>query len=259
MQEPIPGHIQRHSRASLPLARAAGRGRVVPPTGRGRAGAVRRTGAGVPYRLWLLAIILLLLPVSCLGAASVTQIFLQHTLTVLLLGALIVTGVRHPLDNMSYTLLFLYLLLHLIGAHYLYSRVPYDDWSQSLIGIRISEALGWQRNHYDRFVHLCFGLLMVHPVRVVTERLMNVRGGWSYFIAVLLIISFSAVYEHMEWLVSIVFAPETADSYNGQQGDMWDAQKDSALATIGAIFSASLEAIIVRRRMAGRRKLKTEG
>jgi putative membrane protein len=212
----------------------------------GRANRLWRHVATAPYRVRLLAIVLLLLPLSCLGAASATQIFLQHTLTVLLLGALIITGIRHPLDDLSYTLLFAYLLLHLIGAHYLYSRVPYDDWSQSLLGFRISDALGWQRNHYDRLVHLCFGLLLFHPARVVTERLMKVPAGWSCFIAVLVIISFSAVYEHLEWLVSIVFAPETADSYNGQQGDMWDAQKDSVLAMVGAIFSAGLETFFIR-------------
>ncbi|MDY7109789.1 MAG: DUF2238 domain-containing protein [Planctomycetota bacterium] len=240
MQEPIAGHRRPKPRPSPTLPRLAGRGRVIPPA--------RRVLTDVPYRLWLLAILLLLLPLSCLGAASATQVFLQHTPTVILLGVLIVTGLRRPLDNASYTLLFIYLLLHFVGAHYLYSRVPYDAWSQSLLGVRISDAFGWERNHYDRLVHFCFGLLLLHPLRVGTERVMKVRGGWSYFIAVLLIISLSAVYEHLEWLVSIVFAPETADSYNGQQGDMWDAQKDSALAMLGAIIAASIETLIIRRR-----------
>jgi len=201
--------------------------------------------ARLRYRHWLLAIILILLPASCIDAASMTQIFLQHTLTVLLLAALIATGIRHPLDNTSYTLLFIYLLLHLVGAHYLYSHVPYDDWAARLLGFRLSDALHLQRNHYDRFVHLCFGLLLFHPAREAAGRLMNIRSGWSAFVAVLVIISFSAVYEHLEWMVSLVFAPELADSYNGQQGDIWDAQKDSALAMAGAIFSAGLEVLVV--------------
>ena len=75
---------------------------------------------------------------------------------------------------------------------------------------------------------------------------MNIRPGWAMFVGVLLIISFSAIYEHLEWVVSLVFAPETADSYNGQQGDIWDAQKDSALAMLGAIFAAGIETIIIR-------------
>ena len=30
-------------------------------------------------------------------------------------------------------------------------------------------------------------------------------------------------------------APDMADAYNGQQGDLWDAQKDMALAMAGAL------------------------
>lgn len=220
--------------------------RGLTPTARARG--VLGLLARLRYRHWLLAIMLILLPASCIDAASMMQIFLQHTLTVLLLAVLIITGIRHPLDNTSYTLLFIYLLLHLVGAHYLYSGVPYDDWSARLLGFRLSDALHLQRNHYDRFVHLCFGLLLFHPAREATGRLMKLDRGWSAFVAILVIISFSAVYEHMEWMVSLVFAPETADSYNGQQGDFWDAQKDSALAMVGAIFSAMLGALIIRLR-----------
>jgi putative membrane protein len=233
-----------------PAARHLTRAGLSPAT-RGLSPSARARGglgllARLRYRHWLLVVMLILLPASCIGAASMTQIFLQHTLTVLLLAVLIITGIRRPLDNTSYTLLFVYLLLHLVGAHYLYSQVPYDDWAARLLGFRLSDALHLQRNHYDRFVHLCFGLLLFHPARVVTGRLMKLDRGWSAFVAVLVIISFSAVYEHLEWMVSLVFAPETADSYNGQQGDFWDAQKDSALAMVGAIFSAVVGAIIFR-------------
>ncbi len=48
----------------------------------------------------------------------------------------------------------------------------------------------------------------------------------------------SAVYELFEWFLSIVLAGPMANDYNGQQGDMWDAQKDMALAALGAFASA---------------------
>ena len=38
----------------------------------------------------------------------------------------------------------------------------------------------------------------------------------------------SLIYELFEWLLTIVMTAEEADYYNGQQGDMWDAQKDMA-------------------------------
>lgn len=48
------------------------------------------------------------------------------------------------------------------------------------------------------------------------------------------ILATSAVYEIAEWLVAVTLAPDWADHYNGQQGDVWDAQKDMALAALGA-------------------------
>jgi len=37
--------------------------------------------------------------------------------------------------------------------------------------------------------------------------------------------------------LSIVLAGPDADAYNGQQGDMWDAQKDMSLALLGALLA----------------------
>ena len=50
----------------------------------------------------------------------------------------------------------------------------------------------------------------------------------------LLIQTGSMIYELFEWLLTIVMTAEEADYYNGQQGDMWDAQKDMALALVGS-------------------------
>ena len=41
----------------------------------------------------------------------------------------------------------------------------------------------------------------------------------------------------------MVMAPETADRFNGQQGDYWDAQKDMALALAGALVAIMVIAI----------------
>jgi putative membrane protein len=44
------------------------------------------------------------------------------------------------------------------------------------------------------------------------------------------------LYEVFEWLLSVFLSPDQAEAYNGQQGDMWDPQKDMALAMLGAIL-----------------------
>lgn len=47
-------------------------------------------------------------------------------------------------------------------------------------------------------------------------------------------------------------AGPNADAYNGQQGDMWDAQKDMACAALGALLVATF--ILLRRKRAALKK-----
>ena len=58
--------------------------------------------------------------------------------------------------------------------------------------------------------------------------------------AVQFILATSALYEIGEWALAISVAPDWAEHYNGQQGDMWDAQKDMALATAGAVVGLAI-------------------
>jgi putative membrane protein len=61
------------------------------------------------------------------------------------------------------------------------------------------------------------------------------------------ILAGSAVYVIIEWGMAMTFAPDWAEAYNGQQGDVWDAQRDMALAAIGAFFAASATWILKKR------------
>ena len=61
----------------------------------------------------------------------------------LLLGgvvALIATRRSLPLSRVSYTLIFIFLCFHSIGAHYTYSQVPYQQWWAQLTGGSAAEA-----------------------------------------------------------------------------------------------------------------------
>ena len=60
----------------------------------------------------------------------------------------------------------------------------------------------------------------------------------------------SLLYEVFEWLLTLTMRGPLADAYNGQQGDIWDAQKDMALAASGALLAAVL--VRMRRRVYGR-------
>lgn len=165
---------------------------------------------------------------------------LQHLPTMLLIVASPWLLRRWPLSTASVACIVAFMALHTLGGRYAYSNVPYDDWARTLTGTSLSDLFGWSRNHYDRLVHFAFGALSVIPVAEVVRRWGGL-GSRAAGLAVLgWVLAISALYEIFEWLLTIAAAGETADRYNGQQGDIWDAQKDMALATLGAIMALVL-------------------
>lgn len=203
--------------------------------------------ASWPLRVWLLILVILAMLVSAIGATD----FADYRLEMLPLPPLVVflwwlEWRRGPLSNASYVLIFVFLLLHLLGAHYLYSYVPYDDWARALFGISVSDAIGvpvneatgLPRNHYDRLVHFLFGVLMTLPMLETVERLLPLRRAQALVVSVAFLAVLSKLYEVGEWLIALLMDPEDAEKYNGQQGDVFDAHKDMTLALTGSIIAA---------------------
>ncbi|MBK9194616.1 MAG: DUF2238 domain-containing protein [Flavobacteriales bacterium] len=153
----------------------------------------------------------------------------ENVLTVIFVGGLAISHRRFKFSDLSYTLIFIYILLHIYGAEYTYAENPFGYWLQ--------ELTGGARNHYDRIVHCSFGLLLAYPMR---DWFMN-HFQWPTWVCwvlpVEITLSFSGAYELIEWLVAEVFFPAQGVAYLGTQGDMWDAQKDMGLAFSGAIIA----------------------
>jgi putative membrane protein len=169
---------------------------------------------------------------------------LENALFVAACAGLAVTYGKFPLSKISYTLIFVFLCLHTLGAHYTYAEVPYDAWFESLTGHTLNELVGWKRNNFDRIVHFCYGLLLAYPVREVFLRIAGVRGFWGYFLPLDLTMSTSMLYEQIEWAAAEVFGGELGVAYLGTQGDVWDAHKDMALASLGALIAMIVTAWI---------------
>ena len=169
---------------------------------------------------------------------------LENALVVGFVAAIAAFRQRLCFSRISYTLIFLFLCLHEIGAHYTYAEVPYDEWFRTLTGRTLNEHFGWQRNHFDRLVHFSYGLLLAYPVREIFLRVANVRGFWGYFLPLDLTMSTSMLYELIEWGASNAFGGELGQAYLGTQGDPWDAHKDMALASLGALVAMLVTAAL---------------
>ena len=200
------------------------------------------------YRTMVLGIIVIAAALTFIEPPFPNEILLQHIPTALAVGMLAFAHRYIRMSERSFTLIALFLALHIVGARWIYSFVPYDDWTTSLFGWQLSAIMGWERNHYDRFVHFAYGILFAYPIREFCLRHVGVSARFAGYIALEFTMATSMVYELIEWGIAITLAPDAAERYNGQQGDMWDAHKDMALATVGAIITIAISSVGTERR-----------
>jgi len=151
---------------------------------------------------------------------------------------------RLPLSDLSYVLIFVYLSMHEWGAEYKYSDVPLGEW--------MKPWLGTTRNHYDRVMHLSYGLLLAYPMQEWFMRVVGVTSRWRYLLPVESTLAFSACYEMLEAFAASVLTPERGEEFVGMQGDIWDSQKDMFMAGLGAVTAMILIAAV--RTVRGRRR-----
>ena len=185
-------------------------------------------GLGVVFAIWFIA----------LGIAPHERNtwYMENSVAVVFIIAIVAFHKKLLLSRVSYTLIFLFSCAHELGAHYTYARVPYDAWIHSVTGLSVDHLLGWQRNNFDRVIHFLYGLLLAYPIREVFLRVARVRGFWGYFLPLDLTMSSSMLYELLEWGAAAAFGNGASD-YLGTQGDVWDAHKDMALASLGALIA----------------------
>ncbi|MGP4713618.1 MULTISPECIES: DUF2238 domain-containing protein [unclassified Psychrobacter] len=166
--------------------------------------------------------------------------YLLHQLGTLLFLAVMIIAYRYwQISKNAYVQSMIFLVVHIIGARYLYSYVPYDEWTEQLFGIGLNEWFGWQRNMYDRLVHFSYGLLLFAAMIESAKSLFKIESVTLLIaIAIMINMSTSLLYELFEWSLTMMMSPEASEAYNGQQGDIWDAHKDMALALLGGIVSA---------------------
>ena len=135
---------------------------------------------------------------------------------------------RHHYSLISIILLLIFASLHSLGSHYTYAEMEHFD--------AITHFFGFERNHFDRLVHFLFGLLTFKVLfEMITEHITTIKT--ALFFTLTTIISISTVYEMLEWLAAIILHPELGLAFLGTQGDIWDAQKDTLVATFGALIN----------------------
>jgi putative membrane protein len=179
---------------------------------------------------------------TLIGTTDIYNWMMENTLVVIFLSILALTFKRFQFSDLSYTFIFVYLCLHIYGAKYTYAENPFGYW--------MKDYFHFHRNHYDRIVHFSFGFMLAYPMRDFFLNKMKFPNWVGWWLPVEITLSFSCLYELIEWAVADVLFPEQGDAYLGTQGDIWDAQKDMFMAFCGAVIIMLLVSFIKRSRKA---------
>ncbi len=139
---------------------------------------------------------------------------------------LISTFKKFQFTFLTYSLILFHCYILFIGGHYTYAEVPMFDW--------IKETFHQSRNNYDKVGHFTQGFVPAIIIRELLTRKEVIKpGGWLSFLTVCTCLSISAFYEFIEWFVAEV-SGQSAESFLGTQGYIWDTQSDMLYAFIGA-------------------------
>jgi putative membrane protein len=166
------------------------------------------------------------------GTPNVKNWCLENTLVILFGIFLFLLYRKYQFSDLSYLLITVYLLLHIYGAMYTYANNPLGFW--------LKDVFHAKRNFYDRIVHFSFGFLLAYPVREVLLNFSKFPKRAAWFLPVALTLSFSGIYEMIEWAVADIFFPAQGMNYLGTQGDIWDSQEDTFSAFLGAVIATTI-------------------
>jgi putative membrane protein len=176
-----------------------------------------------------LTVMTLALVASAIAPADLFTWVLETAPVMIGMALLAATRARFPLTQLLYCLIAAHAVILCVGGHYTYAEVPIGFWAQ--------ETFGLARNHYDRLGHFFQGFEPAILAREILLRRSPLRPGkWLFFIVTSICLAFSACYELIEWWTAVATG-DSAESFLGTQGDVWDPQWDMFLALCGALLA----------------------
>jgi len=134
---------------------------------------------------------------------------------------------KYSLPSCVNIVIALHMVVLLVGAHYSYANVPLGYWMQ--------EWFGFTRNNYDKIGHFMQGVTPALLASHILVRSTPLKpGAWVGFLSFCIAMMVSAIYEIIEWLVSLG-NPEDTEAFLGTQGYVWDTQTDMFMCLLGAL------------------------
>lgn len=179
-----------------------------------------------------LALTILVLMWSGLAPKDRGTWFMEVAPVFIALPLVALTWRRFPLTTLLTVVITLHAVVLMVGGKYTYAEMPLFNW--------LRDEFHLSRNHYDRVGHFMQGFAPALVARELLLRTSPLRPGkWLAVVVVLSCLGISALYELIEWGAAMALG-EGADAFLATQGDVWDTQKDMAMAGVGAIVALLL-------------------
>jgi putative membrane protein len=150
---------------------------------------------------------------------------------VLIVAALVVSSKWFAFSPTAYLMMAVLVVLHTIGGHFTFERVPFD-W--------VTDFFGFSRNHYDRMAHFSVGFYAYPLAELLLRRRLVASRCVLLMFPICFILSVAGVYEIFEWFYAVSADPAAGAAVLGSQGDVWDAQKDMLADGLGAVAALLL-------------------
>jgi len=181
--------------------------------------------------LFLLTLYIIVFSVCAVAPYDRDVWWAENVPVFLVVGSLVWLAPRYRFSDTSYLLMSVFIILHTIGGHYTFERVPFD---------LVTEWFGFERNHYDRIAHFSVGFYAYAIAEVLMRRRL-VRTRWIVLLfPIFAIVTIAGLYEIFEWQYALSADPSAGIAVLGSQGDIWDAQKDILADTLGALLVMTL-------------------
>ena len=150
---------------------------------------------------------------------------------VLIVAALVLTWRWFAFSNTAYLMMACLVVLHTIGGHFTFERVPFG-W--------VTEFFGFSRNHYDRMAHFTVGFYAFPLAELLLRKQLVASRFVLVMFPICFILAVAGVYEIFELLYAVSADPSAGAAVLGSQGDIWDAQKDILADGLGSVAAIIL-------------------
>ena len=197
------------------------------------------------FKFVLLAIFIIAVLGSAINPLSGENWFLELLPVIIFVPFFIYLGERFRISDGAYFLIFVYMLMPVVQAHYGVGYVP--------IGFELSSWFDTTRNVFDRFTHFFYGFLLYYPLYEMVKNEIGSRVFMNYMIPAALLLGMASVYEILEWLVFEISGPRLALLFIGAQDDFYDTPKDMAMTFMGVFLIITI--ILISKKIFQARKV----